>query len=285
MKVTLPDGQVVEVGNDALLNDDGTPFVLTNPQTTPPPGTQYFTAEDIARARSEEKDKLYGRIEALTTEINGFRDQVGTLSAAEEQRQQQAEAERQRLEAAARAKEEEELDAKALLQKKSEEWAQSLDTVNKSWEQKFAEEQKRREEAEALRAKEAEFNDLRDYAQAQVTAHTEDIAPQLVGWIQGNSREEIDAAVARAIETTNAIVADMQASQQQVVPGQQIPVPAAPQVPVGVRATGGPGNTDPAAFQQTLTAEQIAAMPMDQYAKLRGNLGVTRGNNNQGMFG
>src|SRR4051812_25737793 len=54
-------------------------------QQQPQPTGQVFTAEDIARARQDEKDKLYGRIE----EMGG---QLQTLAEEREQRQQEEQA-------------------------------------------------------------------------------------------------------------------------------------------------------------------------------------------------
>jgi hypothetical protein len=60
---------------------------------------------------------------------------------------------------------------------------------------------------------------------------------------------------------------------------------AQPPVTPGTRATGGPGNIDPAGQQQTLTSEQIANMDMSQYAQLRPKLGIGGQSNNRGLFG
>lgn len=288
-KVRMPDGSLVDVGTDALFADDGTtPFGNPNPQATPP--GQTFTAEDIARARSEEKDKLYSRIESLTSELTGFKEQVGSLTAAEQRRQAQAAEEKARLEEEARKAEEADLDAKTLLQRREQDWNSQLTSLNQTWEQKFEEERKQREAAEAVAAREREFNDLRGYIQAQVEANAEKIAPQLIPWVGGNSKEEVDAAVARAVQTTDEIAASLQEAlpnqqqQQIVVPGQQQVAPQPPAMP-GTRVTTGPQSDPNQQFQQ-LTAEQIQQMPMSEYAKLRDRLGVSSGSsNNRGLYG
>lgn len=282
----MPDGSIIEVGADSLLTDDDQPLVL--------PTGPVFTAEDMARARTEEKDKLYGRLESTNQELAALRDQIGSLTAAEQRREAQLVEEQQRLEAEARAAEEKELDAKSLIQRKEQEWQQQLQQTTQTWEQKFAEEQQRREAAEALQQREREYNDLKDYAQAQVQANAEKIAPELLPWITGNSKEEIDAAIVRAVETTDQITAQFQQAMQvqppqdpnmvqSQVPGQPV-VPAPPALP-GTRVTGGPVNQDPGAQYQQLTAEDIKNMPMDKYAQLRGQMGIGGQGQNRGLYG
>lgn len=286
MPKVLIDGTLVDVPDTALFSDDGaSPYVPTLGQAVT---GQTFTAEDIARARSEEKDKLYGRIDTLTQTVTALNEQVGGLTAEQQREKAAAEEEKQRLEAAARAKEEEELDAKSLIARKEQEWQQQLAATTQTWEQKFNEQAEKAAAAEAAAAKEREFGDLRDYAIAAVKQVEDKIAPQLLGFVQGNTREEIDASIARAIETTDAIAEEMQAAlggqvpvQQPFVPGQP---PAAPQIP-GTRVTTGPSGVDPGAQYQQLTAEQINAMPMDQYAKLRGQIGIGGQSSNRGLFG
>ena len=285
MPKVLIDGNLVEVPTDALFADDGTTPFATLTAGVPGNGPT-FTAEDVERVRKEEKDKLYGRIDSLQSTIDSLNEQVGGLSAEEQRRKAQAEEEQKRLEAEARAREAEELDAKSLIQRREQEFQERITSMEQDWSKRFEEEQQQRQQAEALAAKEREFSELRDYAASQVEANKDNIAPQLVQWVNGNSREEIDASITRAIETTNAIAEEMQqivGGQPGVLPGSQ---PTPPVTPPGVRAVGGPANVDPAGLgQQTLTREQIADMPMDQYAKLRGQLGLGGQGNNRGLFG
>jgi hypothetical protein len=288
----LIDGQYVEVGTDAIFNDDGqTPFVNPSLSQTAVQG-RVFTEEDVARIRQEEKDKVYGRLDAVQQELASFKEQVGSLTAAEQRRQAQLKDEEARLEAEAREKETEELDAKSLLAKREQEWRDEQARLQQEWESRFESIELERKNAEALAQREREFNDLKDYAQSQVEAHKDDIAPQLLPWITGNSREEIDTAIARAVQTTASLTEEMQAvigQTQQVDPatGQVIQQPAftpAPPATPGTRVSA-PVGADPAAQFQTLTPEQIANMPMDQYAKLRGTLGIGGQSQNRGLYG
>lgn len=288
-KVRLATGEIVDVSADALFQDDGTtPFATPSLSQQAVTG-RVFTEDDVARIRQEEKDKVYGRLDAATQELTQLREQVGSLTAAEQRRAAELEQEKQRLEEEARRQEESELDARSLVERREQEWSQRLEQMNQTWEQKWNEAEQQRQQAEAIAQREREFGQLRDYTLAQVQAHENDIAPQLRGWITGNTQEEIDASVQRAIEATNEIARDV-AESFGVQPGQQfatggvIAPPASPATP-GTRATGGPGNTDPATQFQQLTPEQIAQMPMDQYAKLRGRLNIGGQASDRGLFG
>jgi hypothetical protein len=277
----LIDGALVEVPATALFADDGqTPFAPV--AVTDPATGRTFTEEDVARIRQEEKDKVYGRLEEANSALAELRDQVGSLTAAEQRRAAQLEEETQRLQAEARRQEEEGLDPATLVARAREEWQQTLANKEQEWNSRFEQEAQARQQAEALAAKEREYTDLRDYIQGQVEANKDSIAPELLPWIQGTSKDEVDAAIARAVETTNSIAEQFQqlAQLQQF----QQPVVAQPPATPGTRTTA-PVGTDPGAQFQQLTAEDIANMPMDQYAKMRPRLGIGAQGQNRGLFG
>lgn len=294
-KVRMNDGTIIDVPVENLLADDGqNPFV--NPQTPPPPTGRVFSEEDVARIREEEKNKLYGRIDDLGNQVKELTNQIGGLTADEQRRKAELEAEQQRLQEEARRQEESELDAKSLIERRTQEWQQTLAEKEQSWEQKLAQVEAEREAERALREKERAFNDLREYAQGAVEANKEKIAPQLFSTINGNSKEEIDAAVQRAIQITDEITADFQNDVQQLLaqqqPGVQFGQQVIPQpqqqvpVPVGVTPYAGPSNFDPAgAASQQLTAQDINNMDMTKYAELRRQIGIGGTGNNRGLFG
>lgn len=255
-------------------------------QQQPPQG--YFTAADLERVRQEEKDKLYGRLTAAEQQAKQAAEQAAQL--AEWRQQQEAEAQRLADEQAAaqRAKDEEELSAKDLLARQRTEWEQQLHEMQSGLQKQLEEERTAREQSEALRVKEREFSELREYIQQVVAANRDKIAPQLLDWVAGNTTEEVDAAVQRAISTTEALATDFQNTMQQqgLVPQQPGVVPQQPQVPAPVPSAAGPANSDPASQFQTLTAEQIQNMDMATYAKYRQSLGTAgAGQNNRGLFG
>lgn len=291
-KVRLEDGTLVDVDITNILADDGqNPFVVPAPAQT-------FTAEDVERIRSEEKTKLYGANERLQQTIDELKGQVGNLTAAEQARLDAAQAEQARL---AEEAKQAELDAmkpndrlEAQLAEQSAQWQSQLANLTESLETE-----------RALRQKDQQFNELREYIQSQVAAHTQgpdaDIAPEVAEWIGGNSKEEVDANITRAQATTKAILDQIQQTQQpqidpatgQPVPQvvqdlQQIVPPQSPPTFAGSRAWSGPANLDPAGVgTQVLTAEQIANMPMAEYAQKRKTLigAAASSQSNRGMFG
>lgn len=224
-------------------------------------GERTFSAEDIARARKEEKDKLY-------TELTSLKDQFSsaqkTLQEIQDQKAQElAAVEQKQAEklAAETAKKEEEMSAKALLEKKLQETTQT-------WEEKFSQLQAERDAERALAAKERQFNELVDYKNAALQANVDNIAPQLYGLVKGETKEQIDIAIAQAKEATEAIAAEVaQARQQQQQTVQQRG---------GVTPTGYTvlGPMDGAVGQKTYTPEDINKMSMAEYEEFRKQSGM-----------
>ena len=216
-------------------------------------GERTFTEADIAKARKEEKDKLYGEITSLKDQ---FQAAQKTLQEIQDQKAQElAEIQRKQAEkeAAAQAKREEEMSAKALLESK-------LKETNDTWEERFNQLQQERDNERALAAKEREYNDLVDYRNAQLQTNANDIAPQFHSFITGNTREEIDTAIAHAKEATQSIFDEVAAARQQQVPA-----------PRGVAPTGytSLGPLDGQVGQKTYTPADINNMTMAEYAKFR----------------
>lgn len=247
-------------------------FPVTQPPQQPPvaPEGPRFSAEDIQKARQEEKDKVYSRIEQLQSQIAEF-------SQREEAKAREAQEARDRAEAEARAKAEAEMSAKDLLQQKEQELAQRIAQTQSEWEQKFAQMQTEREQERAILQKEKDLSDLRAYTQQRVAQEAESIAPQLRDFISGNSREEIDHSIelvkAKSQEIANAAkdaFAAARAAQRGVAPTGYAPV--------------GPMETE--GGQRQLSAQDIAQMDMAEYAKLRQQLpGLAGGSNNRGLYG
>lgn len=236
----------------------------TNPQTG-----EMFTAEQVAKIRQEEKDKLYGQIEAM-------RSKIDTLAAAEEERQRQiAEAEAE----AARQREEAEKAEMTALERVTH------------LEQEF---QRRQQELEAsIEAERAVFeqerrlNALEQYKSQRLVTEQEHIMPELLDMVRGSTEEEIEASISLAREKTSAILANVQAAMGQAEPpGQQAPPQPAPGV--GPQVTAPPvGPMDNQSNYQTLTAEDISAMSMEEYAQHRERLlqGLRGHVQNSGIYG
>lgn len=247
-----------------------TPSTVTIPVPPPAPAPeQTFTAEQIAKARQEEKDKLYPEIQSLkekTAQFEAFK------AGAEAQKQSEidaaAKAAREEAEAEAR-KRFEESDAKSLLAE-----------AETKWQSQFEQLQKERETEHALFEQERKFSALKDYANAKVNEalQANEVAPELADFVTGNTEEEIDASLEFVKQKTQQIVAGIQQAQtaaRAAMPGVST---------AGFAATG-PLDTEPG--HKTFTAEELANMPISEYAKHRSALlgAAASTQQNRGLYG
>ena len=221
-------------------------------------GERTFSEADIAAARKQEKDKLYGEITSLKDQ---FQIAQKTLQEIQDQKAAElssAQAKQNEKDAAAQAKREEEMSAKALLESK-------LKETNDTWESRFAQLQSEREQERALLAKEREYTDLVDYRNAQLTANAEDIAPQFHSFITGDSKEIIDNAIANAKAATQSIFDEIAAERQKQTSQMR-----------GVSPTGytALGPLEGSMSQKTYTPADINNMSMAEYAKFRQESGL-----------
>lgn len=234
-------------------------------------GERTFSEADIAAARKQEKDKLYGEITSLKDQFQAAQktlQEIQDQKAAELAEVQRKQAEK---EAQAQAKREEEMSAKALLEAK-------LKETNDTWESRFSQLQSEREQERALLAKEREYNDLVDYRNAQLQASADDIAPQFHSFITGDSKEQIDSAIANAKAATQSIFDEVAAARQQQTSQMR-----------GVAPTGytALGPLEGSMSQKTYTPADINNMSMAEYAKFRQESGLA-GNDaarNRGILG
>ena len=245
-----------EAGTAPVVNVSGVdaPTVTTTNTATP----KFYTDEDLAKVRSQEKDKLYPQIENLKEELNSLRrekEEEATRKAAEAQ----AAAERAKLE------QESELDAKSLLEVRTRELQEQLER-----------ERVERERAFALLEREKTYADLQSYRQQVLEQERDNIIPQLVDFVQGNSREEITASVEQLKERSASILESAQSAMQNArkeMKGTSITTP-----PAGPLET----NTE----QRMLTPQEIASMSMNDYAKYRDKLmSETARGKSRGLFG
>jgi hypothetical protein len=228
----------------------------------PPPEikpVKTFTAEDIEKARKEEKDKLYKSIEDMKT-------QLVAVTKEREDREKAAKDAEKAAAAVAKAKADEEKSAKELLAEKEQEW-----------EKRFSQIDADRQRSDALLDQERRFSALQDYRTARLTEEAENIMPELIDYVRGSTQEEIDAAIQLAKEKTATVVGNFQAAQQGQRQGQRTASVTSP--PVGPMEQNNQGY-------ETLTADDIRGMDMATYAKRRDQLlGAAAKNRNQGLFG
>ncbi|GHB52297.1 hypothetical protein GCM10010331_44850 [Streptomyces xanthochromogenes] len=247
----------------AAGTDDGngqTITVAVPPQETP----RTFTEDDLNKARQQEREKLYGRLEAQDETLKQLKADLDARETARKAEEAAAADAIAQAEKEAEEKRRRELSAKSLLAEKETEW-----------ETKLASLQAQIAERDALAAKERQFNELQQYQAQALAAAADEIAPELHDLVRGNTREEIDASLAAMKAKSAAIVQSLQAAQTQARAQMQ-----------GTQPTGygiGPGGSIPDTRQ--LTVQEINDMDMSQFGELRKQLGIGQSANSRGLFG
>jgi hypothetical protein len=221
-------------------------------------------AEAIQKARAQEKAKLYPQVEKLQEEIASLRQREQEREAKDAERKA-ARAAREAQAAAERKKQEEsELEVRDLLAKKEQEWAEKLNS-----------ERQEREKAFALLEREREFQELSAYRQQRLESERDNIIPELVDLISGNSRDEIEQSIAglkeRSAKIFDSVAQVAQQSRKEMV-GTRITSPAS-----------GPLDND--SDSRTYSPDDINNMSLADYAKNRSKLLGNSKNSGQGLFG
>lgn len=205
------------------------------------PTQKFYTEEDLAKVRSQEKEKLY-------PEIDRLKEEVSLLKKEREEKAARKAAEAEAKAAEEKARLEQDLDAKDFAKATAEELREQL-----------ARERQEREAAFALLEQERKFAELQAYRQQAVEQNRDNIIPQLIDYVQGNTPEEINESIAGLVERSNSILESAQSAIQQ----QRKDMP-------GVRATlPGVGPLETNSEPRQFTAADIASMPMNEYAKVR----------------
>lgn len=198
------------------------------------------------RVRQEEKDKLYPTIEELRT-------QTRTLTEEREQRLEAEAEEQQRLAEEARLAQEAEMDVTT-----------RFDSYRSEMDQRFAELEEARQRDAALLERERMYGQLQAYRAERIAQEANDIAPQFVDYIGGNTQEEIEASIASAKTKTAEIVQQFNEAQLQGRRTSAPPIAGAP--PVDPTQMTGEGQT------QELSPEEIRNMTMAEYGQYRSQL-------------
>jgi hypothetical protein len=243
-----------------VATPDADASIATSVSSTDAPATnsRVYTDDDLSKVRAQEKDKLYPQIDALKTEL------------AEIKRQREEELAEKRAEEEARAAEERvkaeaDMDIRDLLKQKEGEWQEQLER-----------ERQERERAFALFEREKNYAELTNFKQQTLEAERENIIPELLDLVVGETPEEVAASIEGLKERSARILESAQAAMQN-----------ARKEMTGSRVTAPPtGPLDINSEQRTLTAQEIAAMPMNEYAQYRQRLlsDKARGRG-QGLFG
>lgn len=243
------------VAQEAFLADVPT---AAETKVTPVQATERgYTEEDLKKVREQEKSKLYPQIESLKEELT-------TLKKREEERMAEAERLRKEAEEEARKKAESELDVRQLLDMKEKEWAKKLE-----------EERIERERAFSLLERERQFSELQSYRNRRLEEERDNIIPELVDLISGNTPDEIESSITGLRERSARILDSAQQAMQ-----------SARREMTGSRVTAPPsGPMDTNTDQQQFTPEQISAMSVTEYAKYREKLLPRARTLNKGIFG
>ena len=243
---TMADAFEAEASTAPVVNVSGVdaPTVTEAPTSTP----KFYTEDDLAKVRSQEKSKLYPEIEQLKNEVASLkkeREEKAARKAAKE------EAQATELAAKEKAKLEKDLDAKELIKITAKELQEQLERERQETQRAFA-----------LLERERAFAELNSYKQNLIEAERDNVMPQLWKYLEGNSPEELNASLEDLKSQTASIFEDAMSAQQ-----------AQRQSMVGTRATLPPaGALEVNSENRQFTAEDIAAMPMNEYAKYRSRL-------------
>jgi len=244
---------------EAFLTDIPVPTeTKVTPVKTDVLSDKSYTEEDLRRVREQEKSKLYPQIDSLKEEVN-------LLKKDREERVAQVEAEKAAAEEENRKKTESEMDVRQLLEIKEKEWAQKLEV-----------ERGERERAFTLLERERQYAELSEYRTRRLEDERDNIMPELVDLISGNTPEEIENSITGLRERSSRILESAQSAMQN-----------ARKEMTGSRVTAPPtGPMDTNMEQNSFTAEQIAAMSVTEYAKYRGKLlGKSASGQGKGIFG
>lgn len=221
-----------------------------------------FSEDEVEQIRKQEKDKLYKRLEEADTRVKTMEEQMAILAQERETARKEAE-ERAQLEAETlKKREEEELSAKELLRRREEEFDLKLKGLDSEYSRRFQEIEEQRQAQAAILEKERRLQELNSYRQRRLSEEQEAIVPELLDLVSGNNEEEIENSIAVLRERSSAILESIQQATQQ----QQGRLR-------GVSVTAPPvGPTETQTEYQTLNADDIRNMTMDQYAKMRERL-------------
>jgi hypothetical protein len=224
-----------------------------------------YSADDIAKAREQEKAKLYPQMEKMKEELSSLKKAREEQAAKEAEREQRNAEELVRKEAQKKEEEESELSFKDLLKKKEQEFQSQLEA-----------ERLERERAFALLEQERKFQEVTNYRQQRVEQERESIVPELIDLVDGNSADEIEQSIAmlkdKSVRILSSAQQAMQSARQQMA-GTRITNPAA-----------GPLDND--SEQKTYSPDSIREMSLADYAKQRAKLlGTAASNRGQGLFG
>lgn len=245
----------IEPEGEAVFEEPPAPFI-EQPQE-PQAEEQRFSMQDVIAARREEKEKLY-------PEIDRLKNEVAELARARQEEQQRLEAERLAAEEEAKRKREEEMEVRELLKAKEAEWQSQLEA-----------ERQERERAIAMLEKERQYAELQAYRAQRIDEERDEIIPELIDLVSGDTFDEIEASIAGLKERSSRILATAQQAAQ-----------SARRDMSGARVTAPPAEPlDNYSGTRQFTADDISNMSIEEFAKYRSTLLGRGEDSGQGLFG
>ena len=246
------------VAQEAFASEAKPQQTKTEPSPLVTPTEKSYTEGDLQKVREQEKSKLYPQIDSLKDELN-------LLKKEREERIAEAQTAKDAAEAEAKKKAESEMDVRALLESKEQEWAQKLEV-----------EKLERERAFTLLERERQYAELNEFRSRRLSEEQDNIMPELLDLISGNNPDEIEQSITGLRERSSRILESAQSAMQTArkeMKGTSVTTPPA-----------GPLETN--MEHRTLTPQEIAAMPMNEYAKYRDRImsDSARGKS-RGLFG
>lgn len=226
-------------------------------------GQKFYTEEDLAKVRTQEKDKLYPQINSLKEELDTIKREKEEDSARKLAEQTALDA---KLAEEAKLKKEEELELRDLLKVKESEWNEQLER-----------ERNERERAFALLDREKTFAEIQNYRTSRLEQERDNIIPELVDMINGNSIDEIEQSIQ-----------GLKAKSSSILDAAQQAMQAARRDMTGTRVTTPPnaGPLDIETGTRQFTAQDIESMSLAEYAKYRDSLlSPTAQGRSTGLFG
>jgi DNA repair exonuclease SbcCD ATPase subunit len=248
-------------GNDeVVIPVEATEAFHAEANTVAPKSGKVFTEDEVENIRKQEKDKLYKRLEEAENRYKGMEEQISTLATEREKAIKEATEIARKEEEIRRQREFDELSAKELLKRTEDEFNVKIKNVDAEWQSRFAQIEAERSAQQALLDKERQLREVETYRQRRVHESQDEIIPELIDLVAGNSPEEIEASVEILRQRSAAIIESIQqATQPSRVRGAAVTSPSV-----------GPMETQ--TEYQTLNAEDIRNMTMDQYVKMRDRL-------------
>lgn len=235
----------VTIQQDALAAREAAPETI---------GGQQFSSADIENARKQEKDKLYGRLDKQQEQIDSFQ-QMADLQRQEKEEAQAA------AEEARKQKELDEMSAVDRMKAVEDDLKSQLSQFRSEADERLNALQSELAAKDALIERERQYQEVVSHKNRLLQEYSDRILPELVDLVVGNTKEDVEASISSLVGRSDAIMSNSQAALQ-------------PQRVRGVPATGGSttGPLEMQTEQQTFTSEQIDAMSMEDYGKIRDRL-------------